>query len=273
MRVKCKHSVRQPAEMNSNALVLYMNTMRLHFFRFMSSTIYIVVKKILAVNLFGMLMISIVWAQQTGDLIVPKLLGKEAKARGVKKADIPDAKAGATSAAAMSAAQAYARKINRFNRTMRPLASYNLPPLEDDIHDHSNESVKLLKSPREAYANLPRNKTGNRVDWVAALATGKITPLWSRVDSGVEKMVMDMDILRVTKGTINNVVFPHKQHTEWLVCSNCHPAIFVPHKGANQISMALILSGQKCGVCHGRVAFPPSECGRCHSRKKDVLQP
>jgi c(7)-type cytochrome triheme protein len=65
-----------------------------------------------------------------------------------------------------------------------------------------------------------------------------------------------------------DVVYPHKQHTEWLDCSNCHPAIFIPQKGANQISMASILLGQKCGVCHGKVAFPVSECRLCHSRAK-----
>ena len=46
------------------------------------------------------------------------------------------------------------------------------------------------------------------------------------------------------------------------------PAIFTPQKGANQMSMAGILLGKQCGVCHGKVAFPVSECRRCHSRKK-----
>jgi uncharacterized OB-fold protein len=32
--------------------------------------------------------------------------------------------------------------------------------------------------------------------------------------------------------------------------------------------MASILLGQKCGVCHGKVAFPVSECRLCHSKKK-----
>ena len=67
---------------------------------------------------------------------------------------------------------------------------------------------------------------------------------------------MDMNIVREVKGSMPDVVYPHKQHTEWLDCSNCHPAIFVPQKGANQISMAAILLGEKCGVCHGKVAFP-----------------
>jgi hypothetical protein len=47
-------------------------------------------------------------------------------------------------------------------------------------------------------------------------------------------------------------------------------AIFIPQKGANQISMASILLGEKCGVCHGKVAFPVSECRLCHSKKKDL---
>jgi nitrate/TMAO reductase-like tetraheme cytochrome c subunit len=33
--------------------------------------------------------------------------------------------------------------------------------------------------------------------------------------------------------------------------------------------MSAILLGEKCGVCHGKVAFPVSECRRCHSKVKD----
>jgi c(7)-type cytochrome triheme protein len=55
-----------------------------------------------------------------------------------------------------------------------------------------------------------------------------------------------------------------------LDCTSCHPDIFVPQKGANQISMAQIMAGQKCGVCHGSVAFPIEECRRCHTNKKTV---
>jgi c(7)-type cytochrome triheme protein len=65
-----------------------------------------------------------------------------------------------------------------------------------------------------------------------------------------------------------DVVYPHEQHTQWLDCANCHDEIFIPEKGANQMSMAGILLGQKCGVCHGRVAFPVTDCRRCHSKPK-----
>jgi len=29
--------------------------------------------------------------------------------------------------------------------------------------------------------------------------------------------------------------------------------------------------GQKCGVCHGKVAFPVTDCRRCHTQKKDTM--
>jgi c(7)-type cytochrome triheme protein len=67
------------------------------------------------------------------------------------------------------------------------------------------------------------------------------------------------------------VRFPHLQHTEWLTCANCHPAIFIPQAGANPISMSAIIQGEFCGVCHGKVAFAPTlNCGRCHSVPQDV---
>ena len=157
-----------------------------------------------------------------------------------------------------------------FNRTMRLPHTYNLPPTEDGIHDPTNEGINTLHAPLTIYADLPRNQAGNRINWVTALGEKKIAPRWDHSDAQAEGMVMDMDIIRIPRGSMPNVVFPHKQHTEWLACSNCHPAIFIPQKGANQINMRLILSGEKCGVCHGKVAFPPSECRLCHSQKKEV---
>jgi c(7)-type cytochrome triheme protein len=69
-------------------------------------------------------------------------------------------------------------------------------------------------------------------------------------------------------GAMPNVIFPHKPHTLWLECGNCHPAIFKMQKGANPISMVKIVNGEFCGRCHGRVAFPISNCNRCHVKPK-----
>jgi c(7)-type cytochrome triheme protein len=160
----------------------------------------------------------------------------------------------------------------QFNRLLKPKSERNKPPAEDGIHDPANDATHQLQPPREAFATLPQSNTGNQVNWVKALDEKKINPRYDRIDPNAQPIVFDLNIVREVKGTMPDVVYPHKQHTEWLDCSNCHPAIFIPMKGANQISMASILLGEACGVCHGKVAFPVSECRLCHSKKKD-LQP
>ncbi len=185
--------------------------------------------------------------------------------------------AAAPAAASAAAVAAVARaaptpapsaEINAFNRLLKPLARINRPAAESGIHDPTNDMTLQLQPPSVAFAGLPKSPAGNHVDWVKSLDGKAIAPRWDRNDPAANAIVMDLNIVREVKGSMPDVVYPHKQHTEWLDCSNCHPAIFIPQKGANQISMASILLGQKCGVCHGKVAFPVSECRLCHSRKK-----
>lgn len=169
-----------------------------------------------------------------------------------------------------SAGEAFSADPNTFNRLLAPASKRNPPPTEDGIHDAAGAGSKQLQVPKAAFDGLPKSKSGNYVDWVKALADKKISPRYDKTDPNAVPIVMDLNIVREVKGSMPNVVYPHKQHTEWLDCSNCHPAIFIPQKGANNISMAAILLGEKCGVCHGKVAFPVSECRRCHSQKKDA---
>lgn len=157
---------------------------------------------------------------------------------------------------------------NRFNRLMKPAAERNLPPPTDGIHDPESEGSYMLQAPLESFADLPKSKSGNYVHWNQAIDQGTIAPRNSLGEQSLPPIVLDLNIVREVKGSMPDVVYPHKQHTQWLDCANCHPAIFIPQKGANQISMASILLGEKCGVCHGKVAFPVSECRRCHSRPK-----
>lgn len=159
-----------------------------------------------------------------------------------------------------------------FNRLMKVAPRRHLPPTEDGLRDPANPDTPTLQPPMEVFTALPQTPSGlgNGVNWVSALNGGKIKPRWDLKDPNAEPMVMDMSVLRVPKGTMPDVVFPHKQHTEWLDCANCHPDIFIPQQGANQISMAAIILGQKCGVCHGKVAFPVSECNGCHSQPKQA---
>lgn len=172
-----------------------------------------------------------------------------------------------------AATTASSADVNSFNRLLKPVSKRNLPPPEDGIHDAANDGTHALQPPLAAFGNLPKSNAGNRINWVEALNQKKINPRYDRLDPKAEPIVMDLNIVREVKGSMPDVVYPHKQHTEWLDCSNCHPAIFVPQKGANAISMAAILLGEKCGVCHGKVAFPVSECRNCHSKKKDMAKP
>jgi c(7)-type cytochrome triheme protein len=192
----------------------------------------------------------------------------QAPAQAQQKAKEATAAAPAAATPAAPAA-APAGDVNSFNRLLKPAGKRNPPPPEDGIHDPGNDGTHALLPPLTAYAGLPKSFAGNRINWVEAIGTKKINPRWDRNDPKAEPVVMDLNIVREVKGSMPDVVYPHKQHTEWLDCSNCHPAIFVPQKGANSISMAAILLGEKCGVCHGKVAFPVSECRLCHSKKKD----
>lgn len=158
---------------------------------------------------------------------------------------------------------------NAFNRLMASPGKRNPPPAEDGIHDAANPGTLALQAPLASFTALPPLNAGNRINWVKSLADRKIRPRWDRDDGDAQAVVMDLNIVREVKGSMPDVVYPHKQHTEWLDCSACHPSIFIPQKGANQISMAAIMLGQKCGVCHGKVAFPVSECRLCHSKNKD----
>jgi len=134
---------------------------------------------------------------------------------------------------------------------------------EDGIHDPTNDAIKALQNPSEALSSFPYDRRG-AVDWVKALKLGIIEP---RADLKGEGKIstLDTDILFKDTGNMPWVKFPHSAHTQWLDCSNCHPKIFIPQKGANDISMDGILAGEYCGRCHDKVAFALWICERCHS--------
>ncbi len=159
---------------------------------------------------------------------------------------------------------------NAFNRLLKPASERNAPPESDGIHDPTADGTMMLQPPREAFAGLPKSRSGNYINWSKAIEDQLVAPRYDMNNPDANPIVLDLNIVREVKGSMPDVVYPHKQHTQWLDCANCHPAIFIPMKGANNISMASILMGEKCGVCHGTVAFPVSECRRCHSKPKPV---
>lgn len=134
---------------------------------------------------------------------------------------------------------------------------------DDGQHDTSNDALAVLQDPTVALKDFPLDRR-QQVNWVQALDQGLIQPRPSLTGSG-EMLVMDMDILFTNTQDMPYVRFPHLQHTRWLDCSNCHPKIFIPRRGANPVSMNKVLRGEFCGVCHDKVAFSLFICERCHS--------
>lgn len=134
----------------------------------------------------------------------------------------------------------------------------------DGVHDPRSPAVKLLQEPREALAPLPPDTAGNQVRWVEAIRNGSILPRSSLRPETVVR-TLDTDIYMDRYGSMPIVRFPHREHTQWLDCSNCHEALFKSKAGANEITMLRILQGEQCGQCHGAVSFPLTECTRCHN--------
>ncbi|MBK7898334.1 MAG: hypothetical protein KA603_07030 [Azonexus sp.] len=143
------------------------------------------------------------------------------------------------------------------------------PLARDGVHDPKGPGIKLLQQPADALGKLAPDHAGNQVRWVQALEKGQIAPR-EKLNPAREIRKLDQDIILDLKGGMPAVRFPHRQHTEWLDCSNCHDGLFRMQTGGTKISMFQILQGEQCGVCHGAVAFPLTECMRCHSIPKEA---
>ena len=140
-----------------------------------------------------------------------------------------------------------------------------VPLAKDKVHDPSGQSIRELQQPSEGLSGLPAHPSGNRVRWAVALDRGAINPRRSLKPDEPKVQVLDMDVLLDINGSFPVVRFPHKIHTQWLSCDNCHEQLFKSQIGANNIRMYSILQGEQCGYCHGAVAFPLTECTFCHS--------
>lgn len=147
-----------------------------------------------------------------------------------------------------------------------------LPLAKDGLHDPKNPALKLLQEPGVALSRLPADRVGNQVNWVSALEQGSINPRTNILPETKVRM-LDTDILLNLRGGTPIVRFPHRQHTLWLDCSNCHEHLFKSQAGATRFSMELILQGEQCGVCHGAVAFPLTACERCHNTPRNKPLP
>lgn len=153
--------------------------------------------------------------------------------------------------------------------TLRPVVKPpRRPPYKPPAALVKTEEIIELPPPidwRARYQALARNAAGD-VDWTRALSEKSITPKTGLAPDAKEEEPTDMDLEYVPKDQPEyKVVFPHKPHTQWLGCPNCHTGIFEMEKGKATMTMDKINGGAYCGVCHGKVASPDlSNCPACH---------
>jgi c(7)-type cytochrome triheme protein len=132
------------------------------------------------------------------------------------------------------------------------------------VIDPASPAAGALQPPAEAFDGLPPDGRG-KPDWVRALREGLIQPRAGVAGTGAMQL-LDHDVLMKNTAQMPYVRFSHGVHTQWLACSNCHDALFVPRAGANPTNMTRIFQGESCGTCHGTVAFTAMfTCERCHS--------
>jgi c(7)-type cytochrome triheme protein len=118
---------------------------------------------------------------------------------------------------------------------------------------------------RARYEALAKNDAGD-VDWIRALNDKIIAPKPGIAADAKDAEPTDMDLEYVPEGQPKfKVVFPHRPHTHWLGCPNCHTDIFEMEKGKAKMTMDKLNGGAYCGVCHGKVALPElTNCPACH---------
>ncbi|MBW2451131.1 MAG: hypothetical protein JRF07_02125 [Deltaproteobacteria bacterium] len=136
---------------------------------------------------------------------------------------------------------------------------------------HNNGETPNLEEKFYAFsASLPKERQGNGIDWEQAAAKGLIAPV-DYIDGlsvpGPELAEIDDFALESKIEGMPDIIFSHAKHTVWNGCEVCHPDIFLGvRKGATTYSMIELFQGKYCGVCHDTVAFPQTDCQRCHTK-------
>jgi c(7)-type cytochrome triheme protein len=117
---------------------------------------------------------------------------------------------------------------------------------------------------------LPKAFFGNGIDWEKAEEMGLIKPANFLEGYSIPRKSFPVQkdfALHAKVEGMPDIIFSHKKHTVWNGCELCHPDIFVGvKKGDTKYSMVDIAQGKFCGACHTNVAFPLTDCQRCHSK-------
>jgi c(7)-type cytochrome triheme protein len=130
------------------------------------------------------------------------------------------------------------------------------------------KKIEMKNNFNEFRKQMPRERFGNGIDWMAAETQGKI-----KLADFIEGVSIKRKIfkkpedfkLASTEQMMPKIIFSHERHAVWNGCETCHPEIFPVKKGGQAYSMEHIFAGKYCGACHDKVAFPNIDCQRCHT--------
>lgn len=117
---------------------------------------------------------------------------------------------------------------------------------------------------------MPKERFGNGINWEKAEEDGLIKPADFIEGVSIKKKSLtiekDFSLASKVEG-MPDIIFSHRKHTVWNGCELCHPELFLGvKKGSTKYSMIEIFEGKFCGVCHVTVAFPLTDCQRCHTK-------
>jgi c(7)-type cytochrome triheme protein len=135
---------------------------------------------------------------------------------------------------------------------------------------HAKRDPDKARADFEEFAGkFPRKGQARAIDWEEAESKGLIRPIDFVEGVSIRRapLKMDKDIAIESGGWMTDVRFSHRKHSVWNGCEVCHPDIYPSTKsGTKKTSMIAISSGESCGVCHIKVAFPLGDCERCHAK-------
>lgn len=116
---------------------------------------------------------------------------------------------------------------------------------------------------------FPRGRFGNGIDWEETEKQKRIQLSDTLPGVSVKRKPLeipkDYDI-EAKVSTLPEIIFSHKKHAVWSGCELCHPDLFTVARGSTKFTMEEIFKGRYCGACHGSVAFPSTDCQRCHTK-------
>ncbi len=149
------------------------------------------------------------------------------------------------------------------------------------LHDPGMVKQEKLKQAAKSVGavwrpeNLPDGKLPldkfQFIDWLELKRLNAFSPVISLDKDYKDQSRNNQIVFESRSDFVNDVIFDHKVHSDWIACSSCHPALFIDKLGANQMKMLDLSRGQFCGHCHSKVSFPFADCLRCHKKSSGKM--